>query len=151
MSSHLKETFRSPGAAFTGGFARIGMKQMATSMNLYVPGEFRAAYPFMSNFAVGLGFSPILNIPRMMQLGRISGLTYPQVSSPPRNHYSRIRSIRNYRSDLQNEDNMQTEHLHSQICLSLSGVAILPSEWLVLHGTTDGFDDTVVIVKSITS
>jgi hypothetical protein len=78
LSSHLKETFRSPGAAFTGGIARISMKQIATSLNLYVPAEFKNDYPFMSAFAVGMGFSPILNIPRMMQLGRLSGLSYPQ-------------------------------------------------------------------------
>lgn len=78
LGSHLGETFRSPGAAFTGGFARIGMKQLATSLNLYVPGEFRAEYPFLSNAAVGVGFSPILNIPRMLQLGRIGGLSYPE-------------------------------------------------------------------------
>mmetsp|Transcript_11897 Transcript_11897/g.14150 ORF Transcript_11897/g.14150 Transcript_11897/m.14150 type:complete len:283 (-) Transcript_11897:568-1416(-) len=79
LGSHLAETFRSPGAAFTGGFARIGMKQMATSLNLYVPGEFREAYPFLSNMAVGVGFSPILNVPRMLQLGRIGGQSYPEV------------------------------------------------------------------------
>eukprot|EP00854_Cymbomonas_tetramitiformis_P015367 gene15367-18181_t len=81
LSTHLAETFRSPGAAFTGGIARIGMKQMATSLNLYVPGDFRAAYPFMSNFAVGVGFAPILNVPRMLQLGRVSGLSYPEAFS----------------------------------------------------------------------
>lgn len=79
MSAHLKETLSTVGGAFTGGFARIGMKQMATALNLYVPSEFKTEYPFLSNAAVGLGFSPILNIPRMMQLGRISGLSYPQV------------------------------------------------------------------------
>mmetsp|Transcript_25935 Transcript_25935/g.35804 ORF Transcript_25935/g.35804 Transcript_25935/m.35804 type:complete len:285 (-) Transcript_25935:152-1006(-) len=78
LGSHLAETFRSPGSAFTGGIARISMKQMATSLNLYVPGDFRAAYPFASNFAIGVGFSPILNVPRMLQLGRISGLSYPE-------------------------------------------------------------------------
>lgn len=79
MHTHLKNTFRNPFAAFTGGFARIGMKQMATAMNLYVPGEFRAAYPFLSNAAMGVVFSPVLNVPRMLQLGRISGGSYPEV------------------------------------------------------------------------
>merc|ERR1711934_1016904 len=79
LSRHLVSTFQSPQAAFTGGFARISMKQMAASLNLYVPSKIREEYPFASAFAVGMGFSPVLNIPRMFQLGRISGLSYPQV------------------------------------------------------------------------
>lgn len=79
MSTHLAATFQSPGSAFTGGFARIAMKQMASSLNLYVPQQYREEYPFLSNFVVGVGFSPLLNIPRMLQLGRIGGQTYPQV------------------------------------------------------------------------
>lgn len=79
LGSHLAETFRSPGAAFTGGFARVSMKQMATSLNLYVPQETRKEYPFLSSFCVGAGFAPILNIPRVMQLGRIAGKSYPEI------------------------------------------------------------------------
>merc|ERR1719356_2379733 len=75
---HLRDVFKSPAAAFVGGCARISMKQIATTLNLYVPGEIRAEYPFASAFAVGLGFSPILNIPRVFQLGKIGGVSYPQ-------------------------------------------------------------------------
>lgn len=75
---HFKDVFKSPQAAFVGGFARISMKQMATTLNLYVPQEIRAEYPFASAFAVGLCFSPILNIPRMFQLGKVGGVSYPQ-------------------------------------------------------------------------
>ena len=57
------------------------MKQMASSLNLYVPQKYREEYPFMSNFAIGVGFSPLLNLPRMLQLGRIGGQSYPQVST----------------------------------------------------------------------
>lgn len=78
ISYHLRQVFKSPQAAFVGGFARIGMKQMATTLNLYVPQEIRKDYPFASAFAVGLVFSPILNIPRMFQLGKVGGVSYPQ-------------------------------------------------------------------------
>jgi hypothetical protein len=81
MTTHLAATFQSPGAAFTGGFARIAMKQMASSLNLYVPQQYREEYPFLSNFAIGVGFSPLLNLPRMLQLGRIGGQSYPQAST----------------------------------------------------------------------
>jgi len=54
------------------------MKQMATTLNLYVPQDMREKYPFASAFAVGLGFSPILNIPRVLQLGKIGGQSYPE-------------------------------------------------------------------------
>merc|ERR1711907_103577 len=80
LGKHLITTFQSPQAAFTGGFARISMKQIAASLNLYVPSDLREKYPFASAFCVGMGFSPILNIPRMFQLGRISGLSYPQIA-----------------------------------------------------------------------
>lgn len=79
IPGHLKETFRNPGAAFTGGFARITMKQMATTLNLYVPQEYRESQPFLCSFAVGVGFAPILNVPRMFQLGRVSGQSYPEI------------------------------------------------------------------------
>jgi len=78
ISFHLKEVMKSPTAAFVGGLARISMKQMATTLNLYVPQEIRKDYPFASAFAVGLVFSPILNIPRMFQLGKVGGVSYPQ-------------------------------------------------------------------------
>lgn len=77
---HLRETFRAPAAAFTGGFARIGMKQMAATLNLYVPQDLRENNPFLCSFAVGVGFSPILNIPRMLQLGRVGGERYPDIA-----------------------------------------------------------------------
>mmetsp|Transcript_41601 Transcript_41601/g.79668 ORF Transcript_41601/g.79668 Transcript_41601/m.79668 type:complete len:263 (-) Transcript_41601:76-864(-) len=80
VMGHLKETFASPKAAFIGGFARIGMKQMATTLNLYVPPDFREKNPFLASFLVGAGFSPILNIPRILQLGRISGERYPETA-----------------------------------------------------------------------
>lgn len=79
VAGHLRETFRAPGAAFTGGFARITMKQIAATLNLYVPQELRAEQPFLCSFAVGVAFSPILNIPRMFQLGRVGGQTYPEI------------------------------------------------------------------------
>lgn len=79
LAGHLKETFRAPKAAFTGGFARLSMKQMATSLNLYVPQEYRESSPFLCAFAVGAGFSPLLNIPRMFQLGRVGGQSYPEI------------------------------------------------------------------------
>jgi hypothetical protein len=79
VPGHLRETFRNVPAAFTGGFARIGMKQMATTLNLSVPQEFRKESPFLASFLVGVGFSPILNIPRMLQLGRVSGQKYPEI------------------------------------------------------------------------
>jgi len=77
---HLPNTFRSLGAAFTGGFARITMKQIATTLNLYVPQDFRERQPFLCSFVVGAGFSPILNVPRMFQLGRVSGQKYPEIA-----------------------------------------------------------------------
>jgi len=77
LNKHFFATFASPKEAFTGGFARIGMKQMAASLNLYVPSQYRESNPFACSFAVGMCFAPILNIPRMFQLGRISGLSYP--------------------------------------------------------------------------
>ena len=78
VMSHLKETLRSPGSAFVGASARISMKAMATGLNLYVPAEFRESNPFACAFAVGFGFSPILNVPRIFQLGKIGGDSYPQ-------------------------------------------------------------------------
>merc|ERR1711937_238586 len=41
------------------------MKQMATTLNLYVPQKTREDYPF-------------LNIPRVFQLGKIGGASYPE-------------------------------------------------------------------------
>jgi hypothetical protein len=92
-TTHLRETFRSLPAAFTGGFARVGMKQMATTLNLYVPQDFRERQPFLASFAVGVGFSPLLNIPRMMQLGRVGGQTYPQVA---RGLFTSIAGLKKY-------------------------------------------------------
>jgi len=78
LSYWLGETFASPKKAFVGGSARVTMKIMATAANLYIPVEFREAYPFLSNFAVGAGLSPLFNIPRVFQLNKISGTPYPQ-------------------------------------------------------------------------
>eukprot|EP00391_Amoebophrya_sp_Ameob2_P005598 CAMPEP_0178983850 /NCGR_PEP_ID=MMETSP0795-20121207/1288_1 /TAXON_ID=88552 /ORGANISM="Amoebophrya sp., Strain Ameob2" /LENGTH=189 /DNA_ID=CAMNT_0020674667 /DNA_START=352 /DNA_END=920 /DNA_ORIENTATION=- len=50
---------------------------MATAMNLYVPPDWRESNPFGCAFAVGFGFSPILNVPRIFQLGKIAGDAYP--------------------------------------------------------------------------
>jgi len=77
MGYHLKNTFNSVGNMFTGGSARISMKAMATAMNLYVPAEWRESNPFGMAFAVGFGFAPILNIPRVFQLQKIGGNAYP--------------------------------------------------------------------------
>jgi hypothetical protein len=43
-------------SCFTGGFARVGMKAIATQLNLYVPGDVRAQYPFLVSFAGELGW-----------------------------------------------------------------------------------------------
>lgn len=96
VSTHLRETFRSLPSAFTGGFARVGMKQMATTLNLYVPQDFREKQPFLASFAVGVGFSPLLNIPRMLQLGRVGGQTYPQVA---RGLFTSVAGLKTYASN----------------------------------------------------
>merc|ERR1719208_37245 len=62
---------------FTGGAARISMKTMATALNLYVPSEWRESNPFGCAFAVGFGFAPILNVPRVFQLQKVGGNSYP--------------------------------------------------------------------------
>ncbi|CAD7941242.1 unnamed protein product [Amoebophrya sp. A120] len=77
VASHLRATLSSPQAAFTGATARVSMKILATAMNLYVPPEWREQNPFGCAFGIGFGFSPILNIPRIFQLGKIAGDTYP--------------------------------------------------------------------------
>merc|ERR1719409_928497 len=56
------------------------MKQIAATLNLYVPQDLRENQPFLCAFAVGVGFSPILNVPRMFQLGRVSGQSYPEIA-----------------------------------------------------------------------
>ena len=43
----------------------------------YVPPDWRESNPFGCAFAVGFGFSPILNVPRIFQLGKIAGDAYP--------------------------------------------------------------------------
>lgn len=73
----MKQTLASPSAAFVGGTARIGFKTLATVSNLYIPSEWRRDYPFLSNFFLGVGLSPLYNIPRVLQLGKVSGATYP--------------------------------------------------------------------------
>jgi len=93
LNKHFFSTFASPKEAFTGGFARVSMKQMAASLNLYVPSEYRESQPFLCSFAVGVVFAPILNIPRMFQLGRISGLSYPEVA---RNTFMSGKGLMNY-------------------------------------------------------
>lgn len=78
LGAHLKETLGTASSAFTGAVARVSMKGMATVLNLYVPAEFRESSPFACAFAVGFGFSPILNVPRMLQLQKIAGDSYPK-------------------------------------------------------------------------
>jgi len=77
MSHWLNTTLASPQAAFIGGTARVGMKVLATTTNLYIPSEWRRDYPFLSNFLLGVGLSPLFNIPRVLQLGKVSGASYP--------------------------------------------------------------------------
>lgn len=96
FSTHLRTTFGGVGAAFTGGFARISMKQMATTLNLYVPQDFREQQPFLCSFAVGVCFSPLLNIPRMFQLGRVSGQSYPQIA---KNLFTSAAGLKTYASN----------------------------------------------------
>jgi len=96
FSHHFKEMFKSPTAAFNGGLARIGMKQMATTLNLYVPQEFREESPFIAAFLVGLCFSPILNIPRVFQLGKISGVSYPQSA---KDYFGSAQGLKQYASN----------------------------------------------------
>lgn len=78
MGHWLKCTLESPQAAFIGGSARIGMKILATTTNLYIPSEWRRDHPFTMNFLLGLGLSPLFNIPRVLQLGKVSGASYPE-------------------------------------------------------------------------
>lgn len=96
VPAHLKETFRNVPAAFTGGFARITMKQIATTLNLYVPQDYRERQPFLCSFAVGVVFSPILNIPRMFQLGRVSGQRYPEIA---KNLFCSMPGLKTYASN----------------------------------------------------
>lgn len=93
VAGHFKETFRNPGAAFTGGFARLTMKQIAATLNLYVPQELRQEQPFLCSFAVGVAFAPILNIPRMFQLGRVAGQSYPEIG---RNVFMSASGLKSY-------------------------------------------------------
>jgi hypothetical protein len=79
LGGHLGKTFATFSSSFTGGGARFVMKAMAAQLNLTVPSDLRRDYPFLCSFAVGMGFSPILNVPRMLQLGRISGGSYPEI------------------------------------------------------------------------
>lgn len=34
--------------------------------------------PFISNFAVGCGFAWVTNVPRMFQINKIMGISYPE-------------------------------------------------------------------------
>jgi len=77
MTHLARTTLASPSAAFVGGSARISMKILQTTTNLYIPSEWRKEYPFLSNFLLGVGLSPLFNIPRVLQLGKVSGATYP--------------------------------------------------------------------------
>jgi hypothetical protein len=52
------------------------MKQTAAALNLFVPSDSKASSPFVSSFVTGLVFSPLLNVFRMLQLGRIRGERY---------------------------------------------------------------------------
>merc|ERR1712100_756171 len=96
VTYHFRQMLASPAAAFTGGVARLSMKQMATTMNLYVPQDIRAAYPFASAFGVGLCFSPILNIPRVFQLGKIAGHSYPETA---KTYFTSAKGLQMYASN----------------------------------------------------
>lgn len=49
----------------------MSMKSGAAVLNLYIPQEWRKEYPFLSSFAAGAAVAPLLNIPRMCQLGKV--------------------------------------------------------------------------------
>jgi len=86
-------TLASPSAAFVGGTARISMKILQTTTNLYIPSEWRKEYPFLSNFLLGVGLSPLFNIPRVLQLGKVSGATYPNTF---RAFFLSLNGLKNY-------------------------------------------------------
>lgn len=74
---HFAETMGSLGGAYTGGIARVGMKGMASTMNMFIPAELRAIGPFTASFVTGFACSPLLNAARMLQLAKINGERYP--------------------------------------------------------------------------
>jgi hypothetical protein len=80
VASHFTRTLSSPRVAFLGLGARVGSKATATGINLAVPTSVREAHPFSSAFATGFLFAPLLNAPRILQLGKIAGRSYASVA-----------------------------------------------------------------------
>jgi hypothetical protein len=80
MRGHWAETMHSLGAAYTGGVARVGMKGMASTINLFIPAELRAQGPFTASAVTGFVFSPFLNGWRMLQMAKINGERYPSAA-----------------------------------------------------------------------
>eukprot|EP00811_Abedinium_folium_P002275 NODE_12084_length_1247_cov_3.486607.p1 GENE.NODE_12084_length_1247_cov_3.486607~~NODE_12084_length_1247_cov_3.486607.p1 ORF type:complete len:278 (-),score=58.83 NODE_12084_length_1247_cov_3.486607:297-1130(-) len=78
LPNHLCHTFRNLRGAFVGGAARVTMKTAVATSNISVPKEIRAEHPFLVSFAIGFFGSPLFNVPRILQLSRIAGQTYPQ-------------------------------------------------------------------------
>lgn len=81
LYGHLRATASSLSTAYTGGVARVAMKGLAASLNLSTPQQVREANPFLANFACGIAFSPVLNVPRMLQLAKINGESYARASA----------------------------------------------------------------------
>lgn len=75
---HCLETSANLRTAFAGGVARCLMKQTASTLNLLVPQDWRAESPYLCNAVVGCLATPILNVPRALQLGKVDGIAYPQ-------------------------------------------------------------------------
>eukprot|EP00122_Pirum_gemmata_P017114 Pgem_evm2s16016 len=78
LTAHFNKTFLSLNTAFVGGEARVGMKSCAAILNLMIPQDYKREHPFSSSFLTGVIFAPALNVPRMMQLGKISNIPYTQ-------------------------------------------------------------------------
>jgi hypothetical protein len=77
VRGHFADTMGSLGGAYTGGLARVGMKGMASTMNLFIPAELRAMGPFTASLVTGFVCSPLLNAARMLQMAKINGERYP--------------------------------------------------------------------------
>lgn len=77
--NHWRATMESPKAAFTGALARVWMKQMAAFLNMSVPAELKEESPFLAAAGVGFVAAPVLNVPRLLQLGKVAGDSYGAV------------------------------------------------------------------------
>jgi hypothetical protein len=80
LPGHLSDTMRSLGSAYTGGVARVAMKGTASTLNLFIPPELREYGPFTASFVTGFVSSPVLNVPRMLQMAKINGESYPSAA-----------------------------------------------------------------------